>query len=241
MKRAVKVVGRFSFGFALLLCVVSPAFADHQAEINVLGAFPQREFRDQIDAGFGLSGGYTYGTSGKDSPVSFRLGVDGGFIIYGNETRSEPFSSTIPDVTVSVETSNNIVQFGLGGKLAATRGALRPYMEGRAGFSYFYTKTTIKDEDEQDDQDIASSTNFDDTTGYTALGGGVLIPVYSQGQPGNGGFTVSIDLKFLWWWGGRADYLKEGSIERSNGSVTYDVTRSTTDMTTGHLGVAVNF
>ncbi len=242
MKPAVRksVVVAFISAVAMLNSAET-LFADHRAEINLLGAFPQGEFKDQIDAGFGLSGGYTYGFGGSQSPVSFRLGANGGFIIYGNETRTEPFSTTIPDVTVEVETSNNIVQFGLGGMLAATRGPVRPYMEGRAGFSYFYTETKIRDEDRQDDQDIASSTNFDDTTGYTALGGGLLIPVYSQGQPGAGGFTVSVDLKFLWWWGGKADYLKEGSIERSNGNVVYDVTRSTTDMTTAHLGVAVNF
>ena len=37
------------------------------------------------------------------------IGADLAFMIYGSETRQEPFSLTIPDVTVEVETSNNIV------------------------------------------------------------------------------------------------------------------------------------
>jgi hypothetical protein len=232
---------RFVLGSVLMLfCFTGFAFAQHQAEINLMGAFPQGEFQDQIDGGFGLSGGYTYGFF-HNSPLSLRIGADAGFVIYGNETRREPFSPTIPDVVVEVETSNNIVQFGLAAKLASNQGPLRPYFEGRAGFSYFYTETKIKDVDSNDDQDIASSTNFDDTTGYTALGGGVLIPVYNRAEPSGRLITISVDLRFLYWFGGDANYLKEGSIRRENGTVTYDVIHSKTDMTTAHLGVAVNF
>jgi len=241
MRQATKCLLRFTLGSAIaLFTFTGSVFAQHQGEINLMGAFPQGEFKDQIDSGIGLSGGYTYGFSGNNSPIALRIGAGGGFIIYGNETRREPFSTTIPDVFVDVETSNNIAQFGLQGKLASETGSIRPYLEGRAGFSYFYTETKIKDVDSHDDQDIASSTNFDDTTGYTAFGGGVLIPVYSStGASRN--VTVSIDLKFLFWFGGRADYLREGSIRRENGAVSYDVVNSKTDMTTAHLGVAVNF
>jgi hypothetical protein len=241
MYQVIKHLLRCAFGSAVLFfCFTGFAFAQHQAEINLMGAFPQGEFRDQIDAGIGISGGYTYGFF-RNSPLSLRIGANGGFIIYGNESRTEPFSITIPDVKVRVETSNNIVQFGLAAKLATNQGAFRPYFEGRVGVSYFYTETKIKDEDSHDDQDIASSTNFDDTTGYTALGGGVLIPVYNHSEPSGRLITVSIDLRFLYWFGGDASYLKEGSISRDNGTVTYDVVHSKTDMTTAHLGVAVNF
>ncbi|MHB9029779.1 MAG: hypothetical protein ACYC9O_13515 [Candidatus Latescibacterota bacterium] len=241
MRQVLKHFLRLTFGSVFVLLVFTgSAFAQHQAEINLMGAFPQGEFKDQINGGIGLSGGYTYGFF-HNSPLSLRIGADGGFIIYGNETRREPFSPTIPDVVVEVETSNNIVQFGLAAKLATNRGPLRPYFEGRAGVSYFYTETKIRDVDGNDDQDIASSTNFDDTTGYTALGGGALIPVYTHTEPSGRLITISVDLRFLYWFGGEANYLREGSIGRDNGTVTYDVIRSKTDMTTAHLGVAVNF
>ncbi len=229
-----------TFVAAILLTVAAgPAAADHKGEVNVMGAFPQGEFKDQIAAGIGLSGGYTWGFFSGTS-LSLRVGLNGGFIIYGNETRQEPFSTTIPDVTVEVTTSNNIGQFGTVAQLAATQGSLRPYFEARAGFSYFYTQTSIKDIG-GDGEDIASSKNFDDTTGYTAFGGGMLFPVYRREIPGQGDIEVSIDLKFLYWRSGEAEYLKEGSIRRENGSVAYNIIHSGTDMTTAHLGVAVIF
>ncbi len=227
-------------GCILALSILPAAFADHQANLNIMGAFPQKGFKQQVDAGVGLNGGYTYGFF-SDTALALRLGGDAGFIIYGNETRTEPFSTTIPDVTVDVETMNNIVQFGLVGQLAATTGAIRPYIEGKAGFSYFYTETKIKNSGRTDNGEIASSTNFDDTTGYTAIGGGFLIPVYAQTDPAKGRFSVSVDLRFDYFWGGNANYLKKGSIKRVDGKVQYDVINSSTDMTSAHLGVAVNF
>lgn len=235
-----KSIRGIAIGSLLVFSNIAAVSADNQANLNIMGAFPQKGFKQQVDAGVGLNGGYTYGFF-SDRAISLRLGGDAGFIIYGNETRTEPFSLTIPDVTVDVETMNNIVQFGLVGQLAATTGAIRPYIEAKAGFSYFYTETKIKNRNDPNDKEIASSTNFDDTTGYTALGGGFLIPVYAQNDPAKGRFTVSVDLRFNYFWGGTAKYLKKGSIERVNGKVIYDVFQSGTDMTGAHLGVAVNF
>lgn len=235
-----KTVRGMAAGFILALLFLAPVSADNQVNLNIMGAFPQKAFKDNVDMGIGLNGGYTYGLY-SDTAVSLRLGADAGFIIYGNENRTEPFSTTIPDVTVDVETSNNIVQFGLVAQLAATTGSVRPYIEGKAGFSYFYTKTTIKNTGKSEDEEIASSTNFDDTTGYTSIGGGFLIPVYAQTDPAKGRFSVSVDMRFNYWWGGTADYLKKGSIKRDNGKVIYDIAKSSTDMTSAHIGVAVNF
>lgn len=219
---------------------VSVATADHQVSLNLIGAFPQGEFKDQISAGAGVSGGYTYGFPGE-FPAAFRIGADAGFIMYGNEVRHEPFSSTIPDVVVEVETSNNILQFGGVARLEARQGALRPYFEARAGFSYFYTETRIRDLDWDDDEDIASSKNFDDLTTYRSVGAGVLIPVYEGMDPSGNVFSLSVDLRFTYLWGEEADYLKEGSIGRSGDAVVYDVIHSRTDMTIVHAGISVGF
>ena len=59
-----------SLGFFLS----NDVFAQHQAEFNFMGAFPQGEFKDQIDSGIGLSGGYTYGFSGIDHVRKLNFG-----------------------------------------------------------------------------------------------------------------------------------------------------------------------
>jgi hypothetical protein len=227
---------------ALLLIVTTGASADHQVDVNLMGSFPQGEFKQQTNPGIGLSGGYTYGFI-KDSTINFRLGGDAGFIIYGSENREEPFSSTIPDVTVDVETTNNIALFGVSAKLCATQGGFQPYFVGKAGLSYFFTETKISNQGRFENEEIASSKNFSDTTTYTALGAGILIPVWTETDANKPPMTVAIDCRFLYWWGGTADYLKKGSIHRDQetASVAYDISRSRTDRTSAHLGVAVNF
>ena len=229
---------------AACACLFSTlSYAQHQAEVNLMGAFPQGEFKDKIDNGFGITGGYTYGF-GNVSPIRLRVGGDVGYIVYGRETRTEPFSWFIQDVVVDVETMNNIVQYGLVAKLSSEEGAIRPYIQGRAGFSYFFTETTIKNQDDDDgDDEIASSKNHSDTTTYASAGAGFLIPIWMQTDASKSKMTVSIDLRFQYVWGNTAQYLKKGSIHRDadTGKVAYDIQESKTDMSSVHVGVAIGF
>jgi len=198
--------------------------------------FPTGDFKDQIDRNaYGLSGQIFY-SPGK-SPLA--IGLELGWMNYGNETRREPFSTTIPDVTVEVTTSNNIVQgfFVLRGQMPS--GPIRLYGDAIVGLNYLFTETKIKDVD--GGEAVASSTNQDDAVFAYGFGGGLQVPLYSrparQGKP----FVILIDGGLRYVFGGEAEYLKEGSIWRENGSVTYDVIKSKTDMLRLHVGVAVRF
>ncbi len=63
-------------------------------------ASPQGKFRDNIDRnGFGFSG---HGLIKPSPLIPLKFGIELGYINYGSETRREPFSYTIPDVTVKV-------------------------------------------------------------------------------------------------------------------------------------------
>ena len=213
-----------------------------QGGINFMLGFPQGEFRDNVDdVGFGLGG--FFGVSPSGGPLMF--GAEFGFLIYGMESRKEPFSTTIPDVTVDVETSNNIVLGHLFLRLQSPVGKFRPYVEGLVGFNYLFTRTTIKNESLTNDE-VASSTNFDDATMSYGTGGGVLIRVYdgrykkrTEGRKEIDG--VFIDFRVRYFSGGEAEYLKEGSIRRPNSQVEYDVEKSRTDLLTFHLGVVLSF
>ncbi len=204
--------------------------------------FPQGEFSDNVDnIGFGLGG--FFGVAPSSGPII--VGAEFGFLIYGNESRKEPFSTTIPDVTVDVETSNNIVLGHLFLRLQSPVGKVRPYVEGLVGFNYLFTRTTIKNESLTDDE-IASSTNFDDVTMSYGTGGGVMIRVYdgrnkrrAEGRKQIDG--VLIDFRIRYFSGGEAEYLKEGSIRRPNSQVEYDVEKSRTDLLTFQLGVVLSF
>lgn len=223
--------------FAIRDIYAQPRF---QGGINFEMGFPQGDFESNVD-NVGLGMGLDFTVSPKLLPIG--IGGSFTFLNYGSDTRREPFSTTIPDVTVKVETQNSILQGFLLLRLQPNSGFVRPYIEGLLGFNYLFTETKIKDE--QDQEEIASSTNFDDFTSSYGAGGGIMIQVFDGTKrmpPGMGRAPiVLIDLRVRYLQGGEAEYLKEGSIIRDNGNLLYDVSKSDTDLVTGHIGVVVEF
>ena len=216
------------------------AFAQ-RAEVggNFLLGLPQNEFRDNvIDKGAGLSG--NLGGFIENSPVM--IGVDIGFLNYGSEGREEIFSETIPDVTVDVRTTNNILMLHGFVRIQPQKGSLRPYVEGLYGFKYLFTRTTIRDNWFEDP--IASSTNFDDLAASWGLGTGVDIKIWEGRRRGrhHKACDISLNLSTRYLWGSKAEYLKEGSITREpDGTLTYSVYRSRTDMLVPQFGLRFRF
>jgi len=215
------------------------------AETNFTGALhfnsgiPQGELSDQLDNNaYGIGGQIFY--SPQKSPLA--IGLDMSWMNYGSESRREPFSTTIPDVTVNVETNNNIVQafFVLRGKMPS--GPIRLYGDAMIGFNYMYTETKITDSDFLEDE-VASSTNQDDAAFAYGVGGGIMIPIYTKSteNPGDHPFQIALDGGARYIFGGEAEYLKEGSIRRESTTVTFDTIKSKTDMVKIHVGVLVSF
>jgi hypothetical protein len=209
-----------------------------QGSISFLVGVPQGEFRDNVsNPGFGLDvfGGLGFGRS----PVV--IGLDVGFLIYGRERRSEPFSNTIPDVTVEVETTNNIFQTHFVLRLQPPDGAIRPYADALIGFKYLFTQTRIESERFGDNEAIASSTNFDDFALSYGIGGGLTIELYRPQGEDKEVQSVGLQLGAQYLLGSEADYLRKGSIRREGGAIEFDVERSRTTFLEPYLGVAVQF
>lgn len=101
----------------LLLILIVPSILFSQVNsnsnlaLNFYLGLPQGEFKQNVDRlGFGLNGDYLY----RPSPIyPFSIGFNLGFSNYGSLTRKEPFSYTIPDVTVDVTNQNNIINYHL--------------------------------------------------------------------------------------------------------------------------------
>lgn len=237
---------RFPIRFALLAVLVLLAFAPTQAQIangsvTAVLAIPQGEFADRIDGvGFGLAGEFVAHI--PNTPVG--LGLSGTFLTYGRETIRERFGGgALGRVEVDVVTSNNIALGHVLLRLQPPSGAFRPYADALVGVGYLFTESRIEDVDFNDDRDIASSTNFDDATFSYGIGGGVMAQVYSGQSNGTGrAFTVSIDARLRYIFGGEADYLREGGISTDrDGDLVFDVTRSSTDLLLPQLGVSIRF
>ena len=211
------------------------AQSDFVGGVHFNTGLPQGELDDQIgkDA-YGLGGQIFYAPS--RSPLA--LGLDVSWLNYGNETRREPFSTTIPDVTVDVETQNNVVQGFLVLRGQMPRGPIQLYGDALLGLNYLYTETRIKDTDGWS-EDVASSTNQEDVALAYGFGGGVMIPVWTGRSDGVQQVLIDSGVRYIQ--GGEAEYLKEGSIRRDGGRVSFDTIRSRTDMVKLHLGVSLRF
>ena len=227
---------------AVLLALLAPTSARAQygsGGANLVLAIPQGAFADRIDGvGYGLAGEVLYHV--PNTPVGF--GLSGTFIVYGQETIRERFGSgALGRVEVDVVTTNNIALGHALLRLQPPTGAFRPYADALVGFSYLFTESRIEDVDFADDRDIASSTNFDDGAFSYGIGGGVMAQVY-RGHSDGRAFSVFVDARVRYLFGGEAEYLREGSISTDdNDNLIFDVTRSRTDLLLPQLGVTVRF
>lgn len=210
-----------------------------QASANFSLGFPQNEFKDNVtQIGFSGVGHFVYNF--RNSPIS--MGLSLGYLVYGSETREESFSLTVPDVLLKVTTSNNIFLCHFLFRVQPPKGRLRPYLDGLIGLNYLYTNTRVLSQRSSEDNPIARTNIYNDLVFSYGAGGGLMIEVLSKKKEKKEGFFVMyIDLSARYLKGGRAEYLKKGSIYLENDQVLYDVNRSTTDLVSGNIGVSFSF
>lgn len=223
--------------FLLALLPVAPAWAQPTAEgppWQVGGGFvvgvPVGEFGDNVDGAGGFSGHADVALG--DSIVS--LGVEGSYLLYGTESRRVPLSPTIPDIVVTVDTSNSVALVHGRVRAQPRRGRVRPYADGLLGFSYIATRTSIEESIDCDPWGCSSlgATNLDDFT--LSLGAGAGLQVGFGAAP----HRWKLDLSVRYLAGGKADYLRQGAIRREGGQAFFDVSRSRTDVVLVYLGIA---
>jgi len=213
-----------------------------QAGLRIVGGVPQGGLRGNISTGGGLQG-FIGGWTGPDSPLL--VGLDIGALSYGTSTEKVPFSSTVgPRVPVEVSTSNNVLETHLSARLQRRTGRFRPYVEGLAGVKYLFTRTTVGDEEFDDDvgDEVAGTTNYDD---FALSGGaGIDIQVYRQDSTARTVRRIDLHLGVQYLMGSEAEYLAEGALTdtNDNGQLAeeeLDIRRSRTTFLQPQFGVIV--
>jgi hypothetical protein len=211
---------------------------EFQGGLDFLIGLPQADFKQHVDkTGYGVTG--TIGWAPGRAPVM--IGLELGFMVYGSETHSEPFSTTIPNVFVDVNTSNNFFLAHLILRGQPNSGAIRPYLQGMVGINYLFTRTSIENKGNSGEE-VASSEDLSDDAFSYGGGGGVMFRVWTQDEENETGIReVLVDVGARYVRGNEARYLKEGSIRYRDGRVEYDVNESRTDLLELQVGVAVRF
>ena len=234
-RRQLPALCRTGAVIALFFCIAETSGAkaqELQLGIDFTTVIPTGEFNRNIrNNGYGVGGQFLVGLG----RLPFLAGVDAGYALYGSDEHKEPISETIPEVRVKVRTTNNLVFTHFVARAQPRTGTVRPYIDGLIGFKYLFTDTSILND--FDDEQLASTKNLSDLVLSYGVGGGVQTRLARIGHSGD----VAIDLKLRYLRGQRADYLKEGSIRRENGSVFFDVLSSRTDVVTVQVGITFRF
>ncbi len=239
--------------FALVITIGLPAimFArneSNQEEKGIPGnvyinlgfqsAFPQGEFKKNNDNnGYGVNFEGSYGF--EKFPLA--LGLSGAYMVYGSETRKEPWSTTVPDVMLNVERTYSLSFGNVFLRLQNQSGTLRPYVDVFGGFHYLSTDTKVNNEhNSSQEYEIASTTNFDDFTYSYGAHAGLMIKLTNIKDDNNQKAGLLLDLNAGYMLGGEAEYLPKGGLEVRSGKLYYNIKKSKTDMLALRLGLVIN-
>lgn len=223
-----------ALGIALSAAVVHgqvAGLADAPVKAHIGIAFqglkPQQEFANNVHFAGGLGAHFL---KPLDPQGIFAFRVDLGYLIYGSESYRVPLGGgPLGLINVDVTTTNNIVVGGVGLQAVTPGRTLRPYANVSAGFSYFFTGSSVAGTDQ--DSPFASSTNYSDGGLAWSAGGGFYIPLTQGSTP------VQLDLGVRWLDNGSREYLRPDGITFVGNTVRLDPVRTDAPAVQFHLGV----
>jgi hypothetical protein len=140
---------------------------------------PRGVFAETTNIGVGLSGNALFRLE-PNAIVNLR--ADASFLNYGNVNQRVPLSPTLGNlIRVNLRTSNNIGSFVVGPQLLGPTGTFTPYASALAGFSAFWTTSTV--EGANDQTPFASTTNSSDFAWAYGGAAGAYLRVTSGARP----------------------------------------------------------
>jgi hypothetical protein len=220
----------------LIFCSDAAFAQRYQGTLDFSVAYPQGELELEM-ARKPLGVGLTFGMKLGKSPLI--LGVDLGVLNYGRDTYEE-FLYGNPGFDFEVIHKYNIFQGLAFLRLQlANRGPLRPYLDGLVGINYFWTDTSIGDDDL--DEEITVKVNYDDAAFTYGIGAGIMYRLGKQEKNPVKREEFFVDLRFRCIFGGKLEYLTKGSILVDEEEVTYLVSESRSDLYTFQIGFGMSF
>jgi hypothetical protein len=239
IEKAAKLLKVSLIALGIIFCYDLSLAHKFQGTLDFSLAYPEGELNDYIDRpALGL--GLTFGLKLGKSPLL--LGVDLGVMNYGSDGRDE-FLYGIPELEFRVIHDYNVFQGLVFLRFQPfNHGTVSPYIDALAGMNYFWTDTSIKDDDGWDD-DVTIEVNYDDIAFTYGIGGGIMFNLAGQKKEKNKirRHELFLDLRFRYIFGGKLEYLTKGSILIEGQNLTYLVSESRSDFFTFQIGLGINF
>ncbi|MCR9131522.1 MAG: porin family protein [bacterium] len=223
--------------FLVTLLSASATAQPFNFDISFAMGTPQGAFQQSLERdSYGVDFAFTY-QIGRDIPIHIGAGMM--YQNYGWRERETQFIDGVPEVDVNVRTTNNMITPQLIMRIEPNLGSFSPFIEGSVGFNYLYTQSSITDL--YDDEEIASTVNYDYFTSNSGIGAGAKFRLW-EGFNDDGDFVgLHLILKTKYMLGGEALYLKEGDLIPNGNNLDYVVSQSRTDLTTFNIGLVFNF
>lgn len=200
----------------------APPFA-----LGPTGGFPSGAFGQRVNFAWGVE---FSGILPVGPPGIFGLRADLGFQNYGNEHSTVPLFSSNQRALVDLNTYNRLLSLSVGPQLTFGRSALKPYLMGAFGVSYFFTESDASGSSST--ESFASTTNFDDWTMLLEGGGGVYINLSRA-------HNVALDLSLRYQHNATVRYLTKGDLTTNpDGTISFQPSRSGVDLVVIRVAVA---
>ena len=245
MERAILISDSMKY-LSIYIFITGFLFSQNlNGNIGLMGQFPNGEFKDEgVNTGLGIDLNFMY------HPVKeLAFGINLGGSIYGYSERKSSLYN-FPLVTISEKTSNEIFQGHLFFRLVPFQANIKPYIEALVGLKNLSTRTELVSEncDQEDDNcQIAESTNASDTAMSYGIGSGLEIKLIDiENEEDNLSGELSFFINGRYFWGGSTQYLKQGSIQFTDGSsgpveAIFNWSESKTDLLQVTIGVSFQF
>lgn len=155
------------------------------------------------------------------------LRLQAGWLNHGHESQRDCLGGTTGcRVAVNLSTTNNIFSLGLGPELSVPLGSFRLYAHGLVGVSRFATLSALGGGLLPDF--VAADENFSDAGFLWSGGVGIQRVIYKR---------TAVDVGVAYQGHGRREYLTKGGItDGPDGSLGFDIMRSSADLLAFRIG-----
>jgi hypothetical protein len=229
---------RFSTVLFSLSCLLAPTVSAQMADppaapgraafgIALQGLKPQGDFAENVNFAGGIGASFTYALD-PQGIIAFR--ADLGYLVYGSERYRVPLGGgPLGLINVDVRTTNNIALGGVGLQLLAPGRTVRPYANATAGFSSFFTNSSVQGTGNE--EAFANSINSSDGGFAWTAGGGLYVPLTVGTTP------MQLDFGVRWLDNGEREYLRPDGITFENNGVQLNPVRTQAQALQFHLGL----